>query len=98
MAKMTAAVAEFADLPPTLKAERHGAIAVLKLARAKKRNALDDPTVRGIETFFGALPEDIRAVVLAGEGEHFSAGLDLTELAERDTFAGVAHSRSWHRA
>jgi len=44
--------AEFPDLPPTLKAERHGAVAVLKLARAQKRNALDDPTVLGIETFF----------------------------------------------
>jgi (methylthio)acryloyl-CoA hydratase len=95
---MTAPTAAFADLPPTLKTERHGAVAVLKLARAQKRNALDDPTVRGIEDFFSALPEGIRAVVLAGEGEHFSAGLDLTELTERDTFAGVEHSRSWHRA
>jgi (methylthio)acryloyl-CoA hydratase len=95
---MTTPAAAFTDLPPTLKAERHGAVAVLKLARAAKRNALDDPTVRGIEDFFSALPEGIRAVVLAGEGEHFSAGLDLTELTERDTFAGVEHSRSWHRA
>ena len=63
-----------------------------------KRNALDDPTVAGIETFFSALPDGIRAVVVAGEGDHFSAGLDLTELTERDTFAGVEHSRSWHRA
>ena len=94
--------AEFAELaaslPPTLKAERHGAVAVLKLARAQKRNALDDPTVFGIETFFSNLPEDIRAAVIAGEGEHFSAGLDLSELSERNTFEGVEHSRSWHRA
>src|SRR5580693_3867912 len=90
--------AEFPDLPPTLKAEKHGAVAVLKLARAQKRNALDDPTVFGIETFFSNLPEDIRAAVIAGEGEHFSAGLDLTELTERNTFQGVEHSRSWHRA
>jgi len=96
--EMSTPVAEFANLPPTLKAEQHGAVAVLTLARAAKRNALDDPTVQGIETFFSALPEDIRAVVLCGEGDHFSAGLDLTELAKRDTFAGVDHSRSWHRA
>src|SRR5271170_619599 len=92
------APSQFPDLPPTLKVERHGAVAVLKLNRAKKRNALDDPTVQGIETFFSSLPEDIRAIVLAGEGDHFSAGLDLAELTERNTFAGVAHSRSWHRA
>jgi (methylthio)acryloyl-CoA hydratase len=90
--------ADLPDLPPTLKAERHGEVAVLMLARANKRNALDDPTVDGIEAFFSTLPDDIRAVVLAGEGEHFSAGLDLTELADRDTLAGIEHSRSWHRA
>jgi enoyl-CoA hydratase/carnithine racemase len=98
MAAMTASAAGFPDLPPTLRAERHGAVAVLKLARVEKRNALDDPTVRGIEAFFSALPEGVGAVVLAAEGEHFSAGLDLAELTERDVFAGVAHSRSWHRA
>jgi enoyl-CoA hydratase/carnithine racemase len=54
--------------------------------------------VQGVEDFFTALPEGVGAVVLAGEGEHFSAGLDLTELAERDSFAGIAHSRAWHRA
>ena len=85
-------------LPPTLHAERRGAVAVLTLKRAEKRNALNDPTVQGIEAFFTALPEGIGAVVLAGEGEHFSAGLDLSELSERDVMAGIAHSQSWHRA
>jgi len=98
MAQMTTSPFEFADLPPTLKAERHGAVAILRLNRAAKRNALDDQMVRGVGAFFSALPDDIRAVVLAGAGEHFSAGLDLTELTERDIFAGVEHSRSWHRA
>jgi (methylthio)acryloyl-CoA hydratase len=95
---MTAAHAKFPDLPPTLCAERRGAVAVLKLKRPEKRNALDDATVRGLETFFSALPDGIGAVVLTGEGQHFSAGLDLTELAERDVYAGMEHSRSWHRA
>ncbi len=95
---MNAPGSEFPDLPPTLKVEGHGAVAVLTLNRAKKRNALDDATVAGIEAFFSAVPEDIRAVVLAGDGDHFSAGLDLAELTELNTFAGVAHSRSWHRA
>ncbi len=49
---MSAPRAEFPDLPPTLRAERRGAVAVLRLARAAKRNALDNPTVAGIETFF----------------------------------------------
>jgi enoyl-CoA hydratase/carnithine racemase len=98
MTSTPATFAEFADLPPTLRAERRGAVAILTLARAEKRNALDDPTVQGIETFFSSLPDGIGAVVLNGDGEHFSAGLDLSELSERDVFAGIAHSRSWHRA
>ncbi len=86
------------ELPASLRAERRDPIAILTLTRAHKRNALDDPTVFGIEAFFDALPEDIRAVVLAAEGEHFSAGLDLSELTERNVAQGIAHSRSWHRA
>jgi (methylthio)acryloyl-CoA hydratase len=87
------------ELPKSLKAVRHGAIAHLKLARSEKRNALDDVTVRGLETFFTSLPSEIRAVVLTGEGAHFSAGLDLSEVAEaKDPFLGVKHSRVWHRA
>jgi enoyl-CoA hydratase/carnithine racemase len=86
------------QLPRSLKAERRADIAILFLARAEKRNALDDPTVLGIEAFFTALPDGIKSVVLAGEGDHFCSGLDLGELTARDTAQGIAHSRSWHRA
>ena len=85
-------------LPSSLRAELRGPVAILRLHRAEKRNALNDTLVQGMVAFFDALPAEIRAVVLAGDGEHFSAGLDLTELEERDIFGGVAHSSSWHRA
>ncbi len=88
----------FPDLPASLRAERQGAIAILHLARPEKRNALDDTLVRGIETFFTALPDDIKAVVLAGDGEHFSAGLDLGELTRRDIAESITHSRMWHQS
>ena len=88
----------FPALPSSLRAERQGALALLRLARPEKRNAIDDAMVLGIETFFSELPGDIKAVVIAGDGEHFSAGLDLSELSERDVRAGIEHSRSWHRA
>ena len=87
------------DLPKSLKATRLGRIAHLRLARAEKRNALDDTTVLGLEAFFTRLPVDIRAVVLTGEGAHFSAGLDLSEVAgQRDPLEAALHSRMWHRA
>jgi (methylthio)acryloyl-CoA hydratase len=85
-------------LPDSLTYEQDGEVAVLRLNRAHKRNALDDETVLGIEAFFRAVPDKARAVLLAGEGEHFSAGLDLTELQERDIREGIEHSRLWHRA
>jgi enoyl-CoA hydratase/carnithine racemase len=84
-------------LPPSLTAERRGKVAIVKLARAQKRNALDDTTVLGLETFFTSLPDDIAAALLYGEGDHFSAGLDLSELQERDIRQGIAHSSMWHR-
>ncbi|MEU5263243.1 crotonase/enoyl-CoA hydratase family protein [Amycolatopsis sp. NPDC021455] len=85
-------------LPPSLRLELLGDIAVLRLARPEKRNALDDTTVLGLETFFGAPPQGIKAVVLDAVGDHFSAGLDLSELTERDAFEGLEHSMMWHRA
>ena len=84
-------------LPPSLTAKRRGGVAILRLSRPQKRNALDDTTILGIEAFFKALPKDIRAVVIHGAGEHFSAGLDLGELTARDVAEGVQHSRMWHR-
>ena len=85
-------------LPSTLRAEVRGPVAVLTLNRPEKRNALSDEIVLGIERFFAELPAGICVVVLAAAGDHFSAGLDLAEMTDRDTIAGVVHSRMWHRA
>jgi len=86
-------------LPQSLQFEHHdGGVGVLRLSRTAKRNALDDTTVLGLEAFFGAPPAGVRAVVLDAEGDHFSAGLDLSELVERDVLEGVQHSMMWHRA
>lgn len=84
-------------LPKSLKVERRGAIAILTLARPEKRNALNDTTVLGIETFFATLPAGVKAIVLHAQGKHFSAGLDLSELKILSTEEGIAHSRMWHR-
>ena len=75
---------EFAPLPDSLQAERRGDVAVLRLHRPHKRNALDDGTVEAIGAFFAALPPGIRAAVVCGEGAHFCAGLDLNTLTEMD--------------
>lgn len=84
-------------LPESLRYEAHDEVTVLFFEREHKRNAIDDETVLGMETFFGSLPESTKAVVLAASGDNFSAGLDLSELGELDTFEGIAHSELWHR-
>src|SRR5882672_9007718 len=84
-------------LPKSLRVELRGAVAILTLARPEKRNALNDATVLGLETFFTTLPAGVKAVVLHAQGKHFSAGLDLSELKILSTEEGIAHSRMWHR-
>jgi hypothetical protein len=36
-------------------------------------------------------------VVIHGIGDHFSSGLDLSELTEQDATEGLRHSQMWHR-
>jgi (methylthio)acryloyl-CoA hydratase len=91
------AVAALPELPASLHAQRQGEIVILRLNRAQKRNALNDEIVLGLESFFNKLPEDVKAIVLHGAGDHFSAGLDLSELRTHSVSEGVHHSRSWHR-
>lgn len=78
--------------------ERDGDVAIVRLNRPAKRNALDDRTVEALHAFFARPPEGVRAAVLCGAGEHFCAGLDLSELKARSAAEGLAHSRMWHRA
>jgi enoyl-CoA hydratase/carnithine racemase len=87
------------QLPRTLTASRDGDVGILRLSRAAKRNALDDETVIGLRRYFMEVPEGVGAVVLHGEGEHFSAGLDLSEVSGPiDIHRGVLHSQMWHKA
>ncbi|MDP3131309.1 MAG: crotonase/enoyl-CoA hydratase family protein [Burkholderiaceae bacterium] len=81
-----------------IKLEMHGAVAVITLTRPAKRNALSDGLILALRQVFETLPRQARAAVLTGEGEHFCAGLDLSELQERDAGQGVMHSRMWHAA
>lgn len=86
---------------PDLHFERRGEeqeIAVIRLTRPAKRNALNDDLILAIRKLFEEMPEGVRAAVIDGDGEHFCAGLDLSELKERDAGQGLHHSRMWHAA
>ena len=75
-----------------------GDVAVVRLSRPAKRNALSDGLILALRDTFQNLPANTRAAVIHGEGAHFCAGLDLSELQERDAGEGVFHSRMWHTA
>jgi len=81
-----------------LRTELKDGILLVGLDRPDKRNALSDPLVRELEQMFRDPPAAARVAVLYGNGEHFCAGLDLSELRERDASQGLAHSRFWHEA
>ena len=80
--------------------EIHGPVAVVRLNRPSKRNALGDSLILGLrELFEKELPQTgVRAAVLDGAGDHFCAGLDLSELTDCDAGQGLLHSRMWHAA
>ncbi len=97
MGAKQAAVARQTQNAP-LVTERRDGILLVGINRALKRNAMNDATVLAIDHLFSTLDADVRAIVLHGVGDHFSAGLDLSELTERDAPEGMAHSAMWHRA
>jgi enoyl-CoA hydratase/carnithine racemase len=83
---------------PDIHLEMQGSVAVVRLTRPTKRNALNDGLIASLRHIFENLPQEARAAVVAGDGDHFCAGLDLSELKERDAGEGLYHSRSWHTA
>ena len=73
-------------------------IAVIRLTRPAKRNALNDGLILALRDVMDNLPASVGAAVIDGDGEHFCSGLDLSELKERDAGQGLHHSRMWHAA
>jgi enoyl-CoA hydratase len=69
----------------TIRFER-GPVARIVLDRPRVLNAQDRRMLRELDHAFAAAAGDpeIRVIVLSGEGEHFSAGHDVREIADRD--------------
>lgn len=78
--------------------ELRGAVALVCLTRSAKRNALNDGLILSLRQVFEDLSPEVKAAVITGDGSHFCAGLDLSELSERNAVEGMHHSRMWHKA
>ena len=81
-----------------LNVSNDGPVAHVRLTRPAKRNALNDALIAELQRVFSSFDGSVRAAVLSGEGAHFCAGLDLSELGERSAADGILHSRAWHAA
>ena len=86
-----------ADRAALLEVKISGAVLTVGLNRPAKRNALNDGIILALQDCFSHIPDEVGAVVIHGIGDHFSSGLDLSELTEHDATEGLRHSQMWHR-
>jgi enoyl-CoA hydratase len=64
--------------------ERHGQVLLIGLDRVAKRNAFDRAMLTALAQAYGELDRDqnLRCGVLFAHGEHFTAGLELTQFTD----------------
>jgi enoyl-CoA hydratase len=64
---------------PIVVTETRGAVAIVTMNRPRYRNAQNVAMTRALDDAFGAAAADdaVKVIVLAGAGEHFSAGHDI---------------------
>jgi len=92
----------------TLRIDRDGPLMTVRLHRPDVRNAFNEVLIAELTQTFAAIGDDVRAVVLAGEGPVFCAGADVNWLKksigytqaenERDALAMAAMFRAIDRA
>lgn len=81
-----------------LEVKDDGRICIVSLNRPEKHNAMSEKMIRGLGDVFTNLPDNIRAVVLHGNGKSYCAGLDLSQHQHREPFESVLFSREGHKA
>ena len=71
------------DERPRVSVERDGHVLLIGLDRPEKRNAADLRMLRELSLAYGLLDRDpeLRAGLLHAHGDHFTAGLDLADVA-----------------
>ncbi|POF30903.1 crotonase/enoyl-CoA hydratase family protein [Roseibium marinum] len=76
--------------------ELQGDIAILRLNRPDKRNAMNDAMLADLGMAADRAAGEAKAAVICGNGTHFSAGLDLLEHSQKTVMESIDGSRSWH--
>jgi enoyl-CoA hydratase/carnithine racemase len=72
------------DLPPVIEVEADGAVRIVRLNRPEQLNATNHELHHGLARLFPQLDadDDVRAVVITGNGRAFSAGGDFSYIDE----------------
>ncbi len=85
--------------PKYITIETDGAVTTVTLARENLRNAISEDMLLEIETAFRSPPNGTRCFVLAANGAHFCAGLDLREHYDKDRspIEFMIMCQAWHR-
>ncbi|MCW3698914.1 enoyl-CoA hydratase/isomerase family protein [Burkholderia cenocepacia] len=79
-----------------VKVEFRGPVAWVTINRPSKLNALSSEVVKTMTNTIRELEanDDVRVIVITGEGKNFSVGYDIAEEVE----AGIARPEDWHGA
>jgi (methylthio)acryloyl-CoA hydratase len=85
--------------PQYITVEQEGGVTIVTLAREAQRNAINEAMLLEIENVFRCPPKDTRCFVLAAQGAHFCAGLDLREHHDknRTPMEFMKMCQDWHR-
>ncbi len=77
--------------------EKRNGVSIIKLNRPERFNAINDPLAHEVvEALDDAEKDDeVKVVVLKGEGDHFSAGVDLKEAFDYPSPIGEEPSEIW---
>ncbi|MDG4771037.1 enoyl-CoA hydratase-related protein [Solwaraspora sp. WMMD792] len=101
VADPTGPVAEQPPPAPAVLAEREDAVAVVRLNRPDRRNALTTDTMHDLVDALAAADADpqVRAIVLTGGSQTFASGADVRELLALDTARYLDSPRvgAWRR-
>jgi enoyl-CoA hydratase/carnithine racemase len=77
---------------------RVGELLLVEINEPRKRNAITQPVREGINNVFRDMrwEEDVKAIVITGRGDHFSAGGDLTDMNMGRLWRGRAKMQRAH--
>lgn len=77
----------------TLRIERDGPFMTVRLHRPEVRNAFNEVLIAELTATFAGVGDDVRAVILCGEGPAFCAGADVNWLKKSITYTEAENER-----